>query len=378
MKMKVVKRPFGSRYGLEEAEAVFRVLKNAPVNGMTLGPELQAFEREFAEYTGAKEVVAVDSATAALHLATVIFGIGEGDEVIANALTFPGTPLHPLKFGARVRFADVNSETLNVDEDKIEPLINEKTRAIYVASYEGGVPDMERIMDIARRHRIYFLFDAARCMGGKFRGRDVGSIPHVGVFSFHNEKNMVTGEGGALSFNYEMSEEWASKARALRSVTGTGELIGEMFRLDEIHSAIARAQLKKIDTMNDERRKIAHFITEKTGKIEGIYPVKEFSDRKHVFHWYMARLDSKKLGIKLEDFVRVLEKEEGVQVPEHNMPIYLYKPYQIRGYKRGYCPVAEKLWYEQNFHLPLNLGMSMEEIEVMVGAIRRTIEQLRK
>ena len=376
--MKVVKRMFGSRYGFEEAEAVLRVLKNAPVNGMTMGSEVQVFEKEFTEYTGAKKTVAVDSATAALHLATVILDIGQGDEVITNALTFPGTPLHPLKFGATVRFADVKPDTLNVDEDKIEPLINEKTKAIYIASYEGGVPDMDRIMDIANRHGIYFLFDAARCVGGKFKEYNVGSIPHISVFSFHNEKGIVTGEGGAITFNYEMAEEWASKARALRSVMGTGELIGEMFRLDEIRSAIARVQLKKIDAMNDERRKIAHLITEKLGKIEGIYPVKEFSDRKHVFHWYMARLDSKKLGIKLEDFVRVLEKEEGVQVPEHNMPIYLYKPYQIRGYKRGYCPVAEKLWYEQNFHLPLNLGMSMEEIEVMVGAIRRTIERLRK
>jgi perosamine synthetase len=373
--MKVMQKPFGSRFGLEEIEAVVRAMQSEQVSGLTREGEGDAFAKEFAEYCGAQHALPVNGACCALSIATVTLGIGPGDEVISNPLTYIATAVYPLKYGATIRFADVNPRTLNVDEDKIEPLITDKTEAIYISSYEGHVPDMDRIMDIAQRYGIYFVFDAARCVGGKFKGRDVGAIPHMTAFSFQEQKNMSTGDGGMLTINHDRADEWMSKARSLRDVWGTGEFISENFRMDEIRAAIGRAQVKKLDAMNDERRAIAHRLTKGLSQFKGIYPVQEFPDRRHVFHWYMARLDSKNLGISHEDFVHVME-EEGIHMPGHNKPIYMTRPYEVRGYQPGLCPIAEELWREQNLRLPLNLGMTDEEIDLIVSAVGRTIDRL--
>jgi perosamine synthetase len=146
--------------------------------------------------------------------------------------------------------------------------------------------------------------------------------------------------------------------------------------MDEIRAAIGRAQIKKLDAMNDERRAIAHRLTEGLSQIEGIYTVQEFPQRRHVFHWYMARLDSKSLGISLDEFVRVMEEEEGINMPGHNRPVYMSEPYEVRGYRPGLCSIAEELWHEQIFRLPLNLGMTKEEIDLMVDAVSRTVDKL--
>lgn len=376
--MKIVQKPFGSRFGLEEVQAVIRAMLSGEVSGLTRGGEGDAFGEEFAEYCGAKYAMPVNGACNALSIATVILGIGPGDEVISNPLTYIATAVYPMKYGANIRFADVDPNTLNVDEDKIEPLITDKTRAIFISSYEGHVPDMDRIMDIAQRHGIYFVLDAARCAGGKFRERNVGAIPHMAAFSFQEQKNMSTGDGGMLTMNHDQADNWMSRARALRDVWGTGEIIGENLRMDEIRAAIGRVQVKKLDAMNDERRAIAHRLTEGLSQFEGIHPIQEFPERRHVFHWYMARLDSKSLGIALKDFVRSMEEDEGVQMPEHNRPVYISRPYEVRGYQPGLCPIAEELWNEQNFRLPLNLGMTDAEIDLVIDAVGRTIDRLRK
>ena len=376
--MKIMQKPFGSQFGLEEVEAVVRVMQSGQISGLTRDGEVDAFAREFAEYSGAKHALPLNGACNALSIATLVLGIEQDDEVISNPITYIATAVYPLKYGATVRFADVDPRTLNVDENKIEPLITDKTKAIYISSYEGHVPDMDRIMDIAQNHGLYFVFDAARCAGGKFKGRDVGAIPHMTAFSFQEQKNMSTGDGGMLTVNHEHADEWMRKAQALRSVWGTGEIISENFRMDEIRAAIGRAQLKKLDAMNEERRQIAHRMTEGLSQFKGIYPIPEFPERKHVFHWYMARLDSKQLGISRDEFVRVMKEEEAIDMPGHNQPIYLSNPYEVRGYQPGLCPIAEELWREQIFRIPLNLGMTDEEIDLIVSAVGRTIERLSK
>ncbi len=375
--MKLVQKPLGSRFGLEEIQAVIRAMLSGEVSGLTREGEGDAFAREFAEYCGANYALPVNGACNALSIATLVLGIKPGDEVISNPLTYIATAVYPMKHGATVRFADVDPRTLNVDEDKIEALITDKTKAIYISSFEGHIPDMDRIMDIAQRHDLYFVFDAARCAGGKFKGRNVGAIPHMAAFSFQEQKNMSTGDGGMLTVNHDQADKWISKARALRGVWGTGEIIGENFRMDEIRAAIGRVQVKKLDAMNDERRAIAHRLTEGLSQFEGVYPVQEFPERRHVFHWYMARLDSKNLGISRQEFLRVMEEEEGIQMPGHNNPVYISRPYEIRGYQPGLCPIAEELWAEQNFRLPLNLGMTEEEVGLVVDAVGRTLDQLR-
>ena len=148
--------------------------------------------------------------------------------------------------------------------------------------------------------------------------------------------------------------------------------------MDEIRAAIGRVQIKKLDAMNDERRAIAHRLTEGLSQFEEVHPIREFPGQRHVFHWYMSRLDSKALGIELQEFVRVMEEEEGIKMPVHNKPVYISPPYEVRGYQPGLCPIAEELWRDQNFRLPLNLGMTDEEIDLMVNAVGRAIDRLTK
>ena len=375
--MKIVQKPFGSRFGLEEIEAVIRAMRSDQVSGLTRDGEGDAFGKEFAAYCNAKLAIPLNGACNALSIATQLLNLAPGDEVISHPITYIATAIYPLKHGATVRFAETDPETLNVDEDKIEPLITGRTKAIYIASYEGHVPDLDRIAEIAGRHGLTFVLDAARCAGGKYKGRNIAEIPHLTAFSFQEQKNMSTGDGGMLVLGPEAPDDWADTALKLRNVRGTGETIGENFRMDELRAAIGRAQLPKLDAMNDERRALAHRLTEGLRPFSGIHPVREFPDRRHVFHWYMARLDTDELGICRNAFTRLMEAE-GVETSSGNQPVYLYEPFTLRGYNPGLCPLSEKLWKEQTVRLPLNLGMTHAEIDHIVTAIGRTLDKLCK
>ena len=255
--MQITQQPFGSRFGLDEIEAVIRVMKSGRVSGLTSEGEVDAFAREFAEHCGVRFGLPLNGACNALSIATHLAGIQPGDEVITNPITYIATAIYPLRAGATIRFAETSPDTLNVDEDTIEPLINEHTKALYISSYEGHVPDMERLRGIADRHHLIFVFDAARCAGGRFRDRHIAEYADATAFSFQEQKNMATCDGGMLVLNDAVPENWARKAGQLRNVRGTGEIIGENFRMDELRAAIGRAQLPKLEAMNNERRAIA-------------------------------------------------------------------------------------------------------------------------
>ena len=274
--MDVTQNALGTRFGIEEIEAVTRAMQSGHTSGLTSDGEGANFAKEFAEYCGVEFALPLNGACNALSIAARLVDLQPGDEIISNPITYIATAIYPLKHGAKIRFAETSPDTLSVDEDTIEPLITDKTKALYIASYEGHVPDLDRIMDIAKRHNLIFVLDAARCAGGKYKGRNIAEIPHITAFSFQEQKSMTTCDGGMLTLGPEAPEDWHRKATQLRNVRGTGPIIGENCRMDEMRAAIGRVQLPKLDAMNDERRSLARRLTEGLSAFKGFYPVKNF------------------------------------------------------------------------------------------------------
>jgi len=391
--MNVVQHPLGSRFGLDEIEAVIRVMKSGRVSGLTSEGEVDAFAREFADHCGVDFALPLNGACNALSIATHLVGLEPGDEVITNPITYIATAIYPLKAGATIRFAETSPATLNIDEDSIEPLINEKTRALYVASYEGYVPDMGHLRSIADAHGLFLVFDAARCAGSRYKGASIAQYPDATAFSFQEQKNMATCDGGALVLRDGAPDGWTQKATQLRNVRGTGEIIGENFRMDELRAALGRTQLPKLDSMNDERRAIADRYNQGLSGIPEIAPVRVPDGHDHVYHWYVARIDGLKVNRDAELLRRALPGEdhiptpsqafahlmraEGVDLPTHNQPVYRYEPYTLRGYSQGISPESERLWREEIFRLPLNLDMTIAEIDHVIEAAHKSASALR-
>jgi perosamine synthetase len=390
--MKVTQQPFGSRFGLDEIEAVIRVMKSGRVSGLTSEGEVDGFAREFADHCGVRFALPLNGASNALSIATHLINLRQGDEVITNPITYIATAIYPLKAGATIRFAETCPDTLNVDIDTIEPLINERTKALYLSSYDGYVPNMERLRRIADEHSLFFIFDAARCAGGRYNGKHIATYADATAFSFQEQKNMATCDGGALVMRDQVPVEWTKKATQLRNVRGTGEIIGENFRMDELRAAIGRTQLPKLERMNDERREIARRYTEGLAGLAAIKPVQAPSPHDHVYHWYVARLETSELNQEAAIFQSPLTGtdrkptpreafaslmgERGIDMPVHNQPAYMYEPFTLRGYGPGLCPTSERLWRNEIFRLPINLDMTASEIDLVIDAAHHAIAQL--
>jgi perosamine synthetase len=390
----VLKVPYsfnGSRIGLEEAEAVMRALQQ---DSLTMGPEVRNFQEEFAEYVGARHAFATQSCTAALHLGTSLLHFKPGDEVITTPITFIATSLPLLKKDVVPVFADVDPRTLNIDPSKIEEKITPKTKAIYVVSYGGHPVDMNPIMEIARRHKLWVLEDAAHSPGAEYQGRKVGSIADITCFSFHSLKNMTTGEGGMLTTN---NDQFAEEAPLLRTmgvksydtqadywlpyhydvVTVQGEF-GMHYRMDEMRAAIGRVQLRKLPQLNAERAAIAEYLNQGFARIDGCTPPYVAPDCKPTWYLYTLQVDTKALGIDRDDFIRFLYRQGGVQPVQHYLPNYLFTIYKERGYKPGLCPVAEDMFFHKTFNLPMHPRLTKADCDAMIEGVAMAIKMAKK
>ena len=236
--------------------AVIRVLENAQ---FILGPEVAAFENEFAGYCGAAEAVGVNSGTSALHLALLACGIGPGDEVITSPFTFIATAAAIVYAGARPVFVDIDPASFNMDVTRIEAAITPRTRAILPVHLFGQPADMDPIMDIARRHGLVVIEDAAQAHGAEYKGRRAGSIGEMGCFSFYPSKNLgACGEAGAVVTN---NAAYARKIRLLRDWgcerKYVHEIKGYNYRMEGMQGAILRVKLRHLEQWTEARRERA-------------------------------------------------------------------------------------------------------------------------
>lgn len=287
----------------ELTETIERVIRGGRY---ILGPEVAAFEEEVAAYLGGKHAVACNSGTDALILALRALGIGSGDEVITTSFTFFATAEAIVSVGAEPRFVDIDPSTFNIDSDQIESAVNRRTKAILPVHLFGHAADMDAIGEIARRHSLHVIEDAAQAFGGMFRGRRLGSIGDAAAFSFFPSKNLgAFGDGGLVATS---NDDLADQARRLRTHGARRKYENEMFgynsRLDELQAAVLRVKLPHVDRWNETRRQVASRYVELLSGLPWLQLPEAKSYASHVFHQFTVRItgrDREEVIAQLDD-----------------------------------------------------------------------------
>lgn len=317
-------------------EAVERVLRRG---WFILGEEGQAFEEEWASYCGVAHAVGVGNGTDAIHLALRAAGIGAGDEVVIPALTAAFTALGVSMAGATPVFADVDLERYSLDPAAFEAAVTPRTAAVIPVHLYGCPADMTPIVEIARRHGLLVLEDAAQAHGARYQGTRVGGLGDVATFSFYPSKNLgAYGDAGALVTD---DAELAKKARMLRhggqQHTYQHELVGTNSRLDEIQAAILRAKLPHLDAWNERRRSLAARYDAGLGDIQDLVLPISPGNAEHVYHLYVVRTTARDA---LRDYLSGAGVSTGIHYPKG---VHLQRAYSHLGYNPGSCPNVEKV-----------------------------------
>lgn len=373
--------------GEDEIRSVVETLRSG---WLTTGSKVKSFEEDFAKYVGCKHAIAVNSGTAALHLALDAVGIKEGDEVIVPTMTFTATAEVVLYFRAKPVLVDCERDTLNLDPTKIEAAITPKTKAIIPVHMAGQPCDMDEILKIARKHNLRVIEDAAHALPASYRGRTVGTIGDITCFSFYATKTITTGEGGMVTTE---NAKWAERMRimslhgishdAWKRYTKEGSWYYEVlypgfkYNLTDLAAAIGREQLKKCNEFWQARRRIAMLYAKAFAELEAIRVPACRNDVQHAWHLFVIQLDLERLKINRNQFIAALrEKEIGTSV--HFIPLHLHPYYRDKfGYKPADLPNASAV-FERIFSLPIYPKMSEPAVERVIEAVKNITRQYRR
>lgn len=356
---------------------------------LTTGPKTMKFEKEFAEKVEATHAMAVSSATSGLHLAFLALGIGPGDEVITTPMTFVATVNAAIWTGAKPVLADIDSKTLNVRPELMEKLVNERTKALVPVHFAGRPCDMDPIEDLASRHGLAVVEDAAHGLGAFYRGRPIGSdrgARRCSVFSFHPTKNITTGEGGMVCTS---DEDLAERISVLRqhgmskgawnryAAKGTPHydvlFPGYKANMMDIQAAIGRGQLRSLDQFNRRRREIvAKYMTELSDQPGLILPQPQSDDTLHSWHIFTPFVDVDVLDIDRDGFMAAM-RELNIGTALHYQALHLFSHYRDRyGWKRGDFQEAEYA-SDRIVSLPLFPAMSDADVDDVVKGVRSVL-----
>ena len=364
------------QYANIEAEVSDAVLKVLASGGYIGGSRVLGFEQQFGAYIGVSECVVCNSGTDALYLALRALEIGSGDEVITTPFTFFATTEVISAVGATPVFVDIDPQTFNLDIDQLATAITNKTRAIIPVHLFGQPLDMTALMAIASEHQLAVIEDCAQATGALWAGQKVGSIGHIGCFSFYPTKNLgACGDGGAITTN---DPAIAAKIRMLREHGSENRYlhtqIGINSRLDALQASILQIKLRYLDTWNQQRQAIAHRYHQLLHHIPGIVIPQELSGGQGVWNQYTIRL---KVGERLDalsnnyrDKVRQLLQQQGVgSMVYYPLPLHLQPVYQSLGYQLGQLPVAEQACHEV-LSLPMFPELSQEPQEQVIYSLK--------
>jgi len=374
--------PYGRQWiDDEDIDSVVNVLKG---DYLTTGPFVSNFEQEIANYVGAKYAVTFSNGTAALHGACFAAGIGNGDEVITTPLTFAASANCVLYQGGQPIFADIDEKTYNIDPKEIEKKITRKTKAIIPVHFTGQPAPLDEIYEIAKKHNLIIIEDAAHALGATYKQKRIGSISDMTMFSFHPVKHITSGEGGIITTN---NKEYYNKLLQFRSHGITRDsskmfenhgpwyyemhFLGYNYRITDIQAALASSQLKKLDKFLDLRKKYVSMYNEAFKKITEISIPNQNENSSSSWHLYVIRLNLEQLTGNRKDIYNALF-QENIGVNVHYIPVYLLPYYQELGYQQGLCPNAEKL-YEEILTLPLFPAMSEKDVNDVIQAIKKVI-----
>ncbi|HEX3741012.1 MAG TPA: DegT/DnrJ/EryC1/StrS family aminotransferase [Terriglobales bacterium] len=350
----------------EELVEVFRrVLRKS---SFILGPEVVAFEKEFAAYIGASDCIAVNNGTAALQLVLAGLGIGPGDEVITVANTFIATAEAISAVGARPVFVDVDPVSYTMDPQLVEAAITPNTKALLPVHLYGQAADVDALLEIARRHNLHLVEDACQAHGATYKGRKAGSLGVAGCFSFYPGKNLgCLGEGGAVVTS---NPELAQRMRMLRDHGSVKKyehsLPGYNFRLEGLQGGFLSVKLRHLDRWNVRRREVAKLYHELLSESSLGLPV-EMGWGEHVYHLYVIQADDREA---LRNALNAAGVECGLHYP---VPLHLQAAYADLGYEKGSFPVSEHL-SGHILSLPMHPFITDEEVKRVASVLLESLQ----
>lgn len=399
--------PYG-RQSIDDAdiEAVVKVLKS---DYLTTGPAVAAFEKKVADYVGAKYAVAVSNGTAALHVACLAAGIGEGDEVITTPITFAASANCVLYCGGTPVFADIDPDTYNISPEELESKITPQTKAIIPVHYTGQPCDMDAILEIAHKHNLLVVEDGAHALGAVYKGKKIGSIADMTCFSFHPVKPVTTGEGGMIVTDNEelyrrlvlyrshgitrdkdMMQQYEEQLQqssdpALQEAADMlrGDVIdpggwyyqqlelGYNYRITDISCALGASQMDKLDRFLERRRQIAKKYDEAFADIPQIKTPWQQEGCQSGWHLYMIQTMERS---RREVFDGL--RQAGIGVNVHYIPVYRHPYYQRNGYAGVHCLNAEA-FYERAISLPIFPGLTGQQQDYVIEHVIKECTAIR-
>lgn len=359
----------------ETIDGVVEVLRSGWI---TTGPKVKEFEAALSAYLGGRHVRVFNSGTVTMEIALRIAGVGPGHEVITTPLTWVATANVVLAVGARPVFVDIDPVTRNIDLDQIEAAITPRTRAI-LPVYLAGLPvDLDRLYDIAARHGLRVIEDAAQAMGSTWNGQRIGSRGDLISFSFHANKNMTTIEGGALVLNHEREVKLCEQLR-FQGVQRIGEdgmeveIAGEKANLTDVAARVGLGQLARLDAFNDKRRRLARRYFRAFDRALGCdLPTADFEHSN--WHMFQVVLPLERMRGTRADFITAMRAEE-IGVGVHYPAVHLFKLYRSLGWREGQFPHAERIG-RGIATLPLFPAMSEGDVERVCAAAKRVLGNL--
>jgi len=373
--------------GEAEIQAVVETLQSG---WLTTGPRTKQFEEDFARYVGCQHAVAVNSGTAALHLALEAVGIKEGDEVLLPTMTFAATAEVVLYLQAWPVLVDCRRETLNLDPDQLEKAISPKTKAIIPVHFGGQPCDMEKILEIARTYNLAVIEDAAHALPARYGGKIVGTIGDITCFSFYATKTITTGEGGMATTE---NPDWAERMRimslhgiskdAWRRYTAEGswyyEILfpGYKYNLTDMAAAIGIQQLKKCDRFWKRRQYYAELYHKGFRDIAEITVPPVGEGLQHAWHLYVIQLDLERLRISRREFIELL-RQHYVGTSVHFIPLHLHPYYRDNfRYRPEDFPNASAA-FDRIVSLPIYPKMTEADVQDVIETVRTIVRQYRR
>ncbi|HXB41274.1 MAG TPA: DegT/DnrJ/EryC1/StrS family aminotransferase [Bacteroidia bacterium] len=408
--------PAYNTIGEEEKKAVMAVLESGNLSqylgvwasDFTGGPRVRKFEENWAASVNVKYAISINSNTSGLFTAMGAIGIQPGDEVIVSPYTMSASAVAPLAYGGIPVFADIDPNTFCLDPKSIQERITPRTKAIIIVHIFGHPADMDAVMEIAKKNNLCVIEDCAQAPNGKYKGKYVGSIGDLGVFSLNYHKHIHTGEGGVITTN---DAELAGKCQLIRNhaenvvgpkgTTDLTNMIGYNYRMTEIECSIGTEQLKKLPSLIEQRLQNVRFLDRHLSKFPAleIQPqVKEGS--LHTYYLYPVKFKKEIAGISRDVFVNALKAELPTAILRETVPLigigyvkplYLQPIYQQKAawafnpalykgnanYQKGICPVTEKMHFEELFtHEYMRPGMSESDMTDVVNAFEKIFENI--
>lgn len=402
----VLKRPLPAPYliGKREINAAVKVLKEGPLSDFVGAPgkyflggeRVRSLEAAFKKKFKVRYAVSFNSATTALHGAIVALGIGPGDEVIVPPYTMSATAAAVLMNGAVPIFADIDPETFCLDPKSVEKNISKRTKAIFAVNLFGQAADFGRLLPLAKKHKLKLIEDNAQGPGALWRGKPLGTIGDIGVFSFNVHKTIQAGEGGLLVTN---NARYALRAQLCRNhgenlaaaYPEAGPLIGSNYRMTELAAAICETQLSQLDFLTKKRRALVAYLTKRLRGIAGIRVPRVPKENYHVYYVYPLLIDEEKLGISRNMLADAMAAEgfsmsKGYLEPLYLLPLFQKKqafntthfPFDYQGmkqnYKKGICPVIERL-YEKDLTWTMlcQHPRTKKDVDAFIRALRKVL-----